>query len=256
MSSGLEGWKSTPWNNEGAADPVAAESPDVAGREAIRFDMPGGGKRNEAEPDVPNFQEGETAFIGYSGFFADGFPVDTDTWQLIMQFKQPGTGSPPLAVEVGRGQLRLANNGGSQRDFCPVRAGAPVEFRLRITFGGTIDAYCGDRQTLTDYATPSSNVAGSAYLKTGIYRDTAIGQDSTLFLDDLKVGDSLESVSGLAGGTDEGSTATSADTVSASTVSADTEPAGTEAAGPRRVGVSRSTPASMTGSTSRRPSRR
>ncbi len=172
--------------------------------------MPGGGKRTEAEPDIPEFTEGETSFVGYSGFFGQGFPTNTDTWQLIMQFKQPGTGSPPLAVEVGKGQLRLANDGGSQKDFCPVTQGA-FSFQLGVTFGGGVDAWCNGKQTLTGYRTPKSNVQGSAYLKTGIYRDESIKQDSTLFLNDLKVGKSLESVSGLAGagnGTDAAATAT------------------------------------------------
>ena len=210
LAGGLEGFKSTPWNNQGATDPSAATSPNVPGREAVKFEMPGGGKRTEAEPDIPEFTEGETSFVGYSGFFGQGFPTNTDTWQLIMQFKQPGTGSPPLAVEVGKGQLRLANDGGSQKDFCPVTQGA-FSFQLGVTFGGGIDAWCNGKQTLTGYRTPKSNVQGSAYLKTGIYRDESIKQDSTLFMNDLKVGKSLESVSGLAGagnGTDAAATAT------------------------------------------------
>ena len=204
LSAGLEGFTSTPWNNEGATDPQAAPSPDVPGRTAVKFVMPAGGKRTEAEPDIAEFQAGKTASVGYAGYFAPGFPVDTDSWQLIMQFKQPGEGSPPLAVEVGGGQLRLANHGGNQKNFCAVTGGS-FSFRLRITFGGTVDAWCGDRQTLRDYRTPASNVDGSAYLKTGIYRDQSITQAGTLFLDDLLIGDTVESVSGLAGGDGGGS---------------------------------------------------
>ena len=220
LAGGLDGFKSTPWNNQGATDPSAAASPNVPGRTAVKFEMPGGGKRTEAEPDIPDFTQGEKAFVGYSGFFDQGFPTDTDTWQLIMQFKQPGTGSPPLAVEVGKGQLRLANNGRNQKDFCPVTAGA-FSFQMSITFGGAIDAWCNGKQTLSGYRTPEPNLArGSAYLKTGIYRDPAITQDSTLFLNDLKIGRTLESVSGLAGaGT--GSTATAATTDPATTDSTD-----------------------------------
>ena len=228
LSSGLEGFKSTPWNNQGATDPQAAPSPDVPGRTAVKFTMPAGGKRTEAEPDVAEFPEGRTAFVGYRGFFAPGFPVDTDAWQLIMQFKQPGEGSPPLAVEVGKGQLRLANNGGNQKDFCPVGVGA-FSFRLRITFGGTIDAWCGDRQTLRDYRTPEPNVNGSAYLKTGIYRDSSIGRPGTLFLDDLLIGDTEASVSGLAGGA--GRSTGTPGPIAAGTTPAGTTPAGTTPAG-------------------------
>lgn len=217
LTKGLAGFKDTPWNNQNATDPSDAESPNVPGREAVKFEMPGGGKRTEAEPDVPEFQDGETKFVGYSGFFDQGFPTDTGTWQLIMQFKQPGTGSPPLAVEVGNGQLRLANNGGNQKDFCPVGPGA-FSFQLGITFGGAIDAYCNGKQTLSGYRTPESNVKGSAYLKTGIYRDESIGQDSTLFLNDLKIGDDLASVSGLAGATGgSGDTAPAAGSTAATT---------------------------------------
>ncbi len=198
LAGGLTGFKSTPWNNQGATDPSSAASPNVPGRKAVKFEMPGGGKRTEAEPDIPEFTQGQKAFVGYSGFFDQGFPTNTDTWQLIMQFKQPGTGSPPLAVEVGKGQLRLANDGGSEKDFCPVTQGA-FSFQLGVTFGGAIDAWCNGKQTLTGYTTPKPNVQGSAYLKTGIYRDESIKQDSTLFLNDLKVGKTLDSVSGLAG---------------------------------------------------------
>ncbi|NMO88648.1 cutinase family protein [Actinomycetospora sp. TBRC 11914] len=202
LGKGLTGFKSTPWNNQNATDPSSAASPNVPGRQAVKFEMPGGGKRTEAEPDVPEFQEGQKAFVGYSGFFAKGFPTTTDTWQVIMQFKQPGTGSPPLAVEVGKGQLRLANNGRNEKDFCPVTDGQAFSFRLGITFGGAVDAWCNGQQTLSGFRTPESNVQGSAYLKTGIYRDEAITQDSTLFVNDLKVGKTLESVSDLAGAND------------------------------------------------------
>jgi polysaccharide lyase-like protein/cutinase len=213
LASGLKGFKSTPWNNQGATDPSSAASPNVPGRKAVKFEMPGGGKRTEAEPDIPEFKEGEKTFVGYSGFFDQGFPTNTDTWQLIMQFKQPGTGSPPLAVEVGKGQLRLANDGGGEKDFCPVTQGA-FSFQLGVTFGGAVDAWCNGKQTLTGYTTPKSNVQGRAYLKTGIYRDESIKQDSTLFLNDLKVGKTLESVSGLAGA---GSGATGATSTTATT---------------------------------------
>ncbi len=200
----------------------------MPGRKAVKFEMPGGGKRTEAEPDIPEFTEGEKAFVGYSGFFDQGFPTNTDTWQLIMQFKQPGTGSPPLAVEVGKGQLRLANDGGGQKDFCPVTQGA-FSFQLGVTFGGAIDAWCNGKQTLTGYTTPKPNVQGSAYLKTGIYRDESIRQDSTLFLNDLKVGTTLESVSGLAGA-ESGSAATTAGTAPSADATADQAAAAAPAA--------------------------
>jgi hypothetical protein len=241
LAGGLEGFKSTPWNNQGATDPSSAASPNVPGRKAVKFEMPGGGKRTEAEPDIPEFTEGQKAFVGYSGFFDQGFPTNTDTWQLIMQFKQPGTGSPPLAVEVGKGQLRLANDGGGQKDFCPVTQGA-FSFQLGVTFGGAIDAWCNGKQTLTGYTTPKSNVQGSAYLKTGIYRDESITQDSTLFLNDLKVGKTLESVSGLAGA-GSGATAAAATTDPAADGTAD-QAAATEPAAPTTRAPASAAPAS------------
>jgi hypothetical protein len=213
LVEGLEGFKSTPWNNQNATDPSAAASPNVPGREAVKFEMPGGGKRTEAEPDVPEFREGQKAFIGYSGFFDKGFPTNTDTWQVIMQFKQPGTGSPPLSVEVGKGQLRLANNGRNQKDFCPVTDGGAFSFQLGVTFGGAVDAWCNGQQTLSAFRTPEPNVQGSAYLKTGIYRDESIKQDSTLFVNDLKVGKTLDSVSVLAGAANGSGTTASASAV-------------------------------------------
>jgi hypothetical protein len=67
-------------------------------------------------------------------------------------------------------------------------------------------------------------VQGSAYLKTGIYRDEAIKQDSTLFVNDLKVGKTLASVSGLAGAGGS-KAATDAAAVAAPTSSSTAQPA-------------------------------
>ncbi len=204
MTGGLAGWKSTPWNNQGATNPAAAPSPNVPGRQAVKFDNPPGGKRTEAEPDTPNITAGDT-YVGYSAVLDQGFPVDASSWLVIMQFKQQSSaGSPPFSVEIGKGNVRLAFNGTNEKDFCPVQPGQPFSFVLHAKFpSGPIDAWCNGKQTLTKFAPPGGKImdGGDAYLKTGVYKDTGIGH-AVLFLDDLKVGRSLADVSGLAGGTD------------------------------------------------------
>ena len=207
MTSGLEGFQSTPWNNENAKDPVAADSPNVAGRQAVKFEVPGGGKRSEAQPEKDTFKDGDHKFFGYSAFLDRNFATDADSWQVIWQLHDNGVnGSPPVAIEVGKGHLWLATSGNDHdKDLGAVAPGSNVSVQLEVEFktgGGFVNVWRDGKQLVSNYTPPKgTTVDGGAYLKTGIYRDPSEGKDSTLFLNDLKIGDSLASVSNLAGAT-------------------------------------------------------
>ena len=66
--------------------------------------------------------------------------------------------------------------------------------------------YRGGRQVLQDFRPPRGTMIDSFdYLKTGIYRHTGgPAEPATIFLNDLKIGETLESVSGLAGAETDG----------------------------------------------------
>lgn len=188
-------------------DAVAAVSPSVPGRQAVKFEVPGGGKRSESQPEKDTFTDGDRKFFGYSAFLDENFATDAQSWQVIWQLHDNGVnGSPPVALEVGEGRLWLATAGNDRdKDLGPVTPGSNVSVQLEVEFetgGGFVNVWRDGQQLVSNYTPPQgTTVDGGAYLKTGIYRDPSEGQDSTLFLNDLKIGDSLESVSDLAGAT-------------------------------------------------------
>jgi hypothetical protein len=177
---------------EGAPVPRVGTAPD--GRPAMLFSVPGGGERAEVLPRVPVGREGQEIWVHYVAKLAD-VPVQTRTWQVILQWHQlADTGSPPIALEVGRGQLRLANVGTHQQSLGPVTANATVDVVLRIRFSqdpdtGLIEVWRNGREVLTDYHPPEGTLLdGADYVKMGIYRDPAIRQASSMAVTRLAIG--------------------------------------------------------------------
>ncbi|WP_328305566.1 cutinase family protein [Actinomycetospora sp. NBC_00405] len=208
LTSGLAGFQdSTGGNVEGGGlDPEEVESPNVPGRQVVKLEVPGGAKRSEVRPEeAQDIRAGEHLFFGYSAFLPADFPVDTSDWQVIWQLHDGGTNtSPPVALEIVDGNLWLANVGDRVRDLGPVQAGRNLDVQLDIRFeegGGSVSVYRGGRQVLQDFRPPRGTMIDSFdYLKTGIYRHTGgPAEPATIFLNDLKIGETLESVSGLAG---------------------------------------------------------
>lgn len=210
----MAGFQSTPWNNEGATDPVAAASPNVPGRQAVKFEVPGGGKRSEAQPDGSQYKSGDHDFFGYSAYLDNDFATDADSWQVIWQLHDGGTnGSPPVALEIGQGKLWLATSGNDHdKDLGAVTPGSDVAVQMEVQFaqgGGLVNIWRDGKQVLSDYRPPKGTmVDGSDYMKTGIYRDPSESKASTLYLNDLKIGSSLASVQNLAGETTSGGAST------------------------------------------------
>jgi hypothetical protein len=201
-SAGLKNFRSTPWNNQGASSPTV-------GGGVLNVSMPGGGKRSEVEPKFGALSEGDDYYFGFSVKLAPDFPVNTSNWQVITQFKNDGTGSPPLELKVQDGKFLVdGDSGGFSRVVGDATPGQWTHLVLRVKFSstdGTVSAWQDGVQKIADYAPPSGTMyAGkNSYVKTGIYRDTSIGQAGKLSFGSWAIGTTLGSVSkGLPAGLD------------------------------------------------------
>ena len=201
-SAGLRNFLSTPWNNQGAAAPTL-------GGGLLNFSMPGGGKRSEVEPKFKDLQEGDEYYFGFSVKLAPDFPVGTSDWQVITQFKNDGTGTPPLELKVQNGKFLIDGDSGAfSRVVGDATPGRWTHLALKVKFSssdGSVSAWQDGVQKIADYAPPSGTMyAGkSSYVKTGIYRDPSIGQAGKLSFGSWAIGTTLGSVSkGLPAGLD------------------------------------------------------
>jgi hypothetical protein len=179
------GFKATPWNTEhgppwpppiGAA-PQGTDGGPRSGR-AIRFSLEPGGKRIEVEPDVATFGAGQDAWIGLRLYFAPGFPLAIDDWQVITQFHGADVTSPQQCVQVRRGKLSIADG----HSFGPTLVTGQW-YALVVRFSadphGTTSAWLDDVPVLSGYAAGLNNLP--LYWKTGYYRDPAITTPGTVW---------------------------------------------------------------------------
>lgn len=199
FSNDWDGWEDTPWNDEPqgeVARPTIVDSP-VSGK-CGRFYLDSGQKRNESEPSAGHsISEGDVLIVRFTDFLEDGFPIDTDSWQVILQFKNDGEGSPPCEIKIGNGKYSLdGNSGGWSHDIGPATTGEPIDIAVQIVFSAdpnvaTIDAWHNGTQTVTAAKPQGAGTlyeGTSSYIKTGIYRDSAIEGAGTRFLDTLTIG--------------------------------------------------------------------
>jgi len=215
-AQGLGRFKDTPHNIVGGK----GEKPTVGvvdasgspGRKAVRMTMPAGGTRAEVEPNVANLLEGQDRFFRLSVRLAPGFPTDPRTWQAITQWKNDGTGSPPLEIRVEDGAFVLGGGfghpGGPKTFRLPIGA-APVnrvvDLMVHVRFSrdpaqGVVDVWTGGQQVITAFHPPGGTLypggTGSlfSYWKIGIYRDSEIVDPAGLEVSDARVGTSARSV--------------------------------------------------------------
>jgi polysaccharide lyase-like protein len=203
-------FKDTPWNFVGAKQPTVVPATDLPGQKALKFTMPGGAQRAEIEPNVDNFTEGQDRYIRLTVRLAPDFPIDTDTWQLITQFKNEGTGSPPLELRIGKGNFILSGGadapGGSKnfdKTIAPAVVGKVTTLVLHVKFSsnsstGVVDAWVDGQQKVSGYHPAAGTLyrGDYSYWKLGLYRDRGIGKPATYELSDARLGDSFASVAG------------------------------------------------------------
>ena len=193
-SAGLGNFKRTPWNVVGAKTPKVSDG-------VLGVSMPGGGKRAEVEPDFKNLREGDEYYFGFSVRLADDFPADGGQWQVITQWKNQGTGTPPLEVKVQDGHFVLDGDGGSFSQVVgDAKPGRWTHLVMRVAFSasnGSVSAWQDGASTLSDYSPSSGTLYSgkSSYLKVGLYRDSSISSDGALQFGSYAIGTSRGAVS-------------------------------------------------------------
>ena len=175
---------------------------------AIRFTVPSGSQRAEIEPDVPKLTEGQTRYFRLTYVLPPSFPTEPRGFQLATQWKNDGTGSPPLEVRVEKDHFVLGGGygrpGGSRlfsTDIAPVITGRPVEIVVGIRFSsdptkGQVDVWIDGQRTITGFRPPGGTLYPglSSYWKVGLYRDTGNAGTASVDLLAAAMGTSYESV--------------------------------------------------------------
>ncbi|WP_245561464.1 heparin lyase I family protein [Actinomycetospora chiangmaiensis] len=213
--AGFGNFDDTPWNNVGANAPVIVNSPVTSGAKSAQFTMPGGGTRSEIVPTTAEFGEGQDRYFRFSFYLPAGFPTQVNTWQVITQWKNDGTGSPPLEITVGGGNLNLEGGYGypaGPRTFAkplaPATTGQRIDLVIHVFFSrdpskGTVDVWRNGTQVLAGYkpaggtlypTSAASTATTSSYWKMGLYRDSAITQAAQYTIESAKVGNTYASV--------------------------------------------------------------
>jgi hypothetical protein len=201
---GLSGFKDTPYNVTGSSSVKVVDGPS----KAIRFTVPSGSQRAEIEPDVPKLTEGQTRYFRLTYVLPPSFPTEPRGFQLATQWKNDGTGSPPLEVRVEKDHFVLGGGygrpGGSRlfsTDIAPVITGRPVEIVVGIRFSsdptkGQVDVWIDGQRTITGFRPPGGTLYPglSSYWKVGLYRDTGNAGTASVDLLAAAMGTSYESV--------------------------------------------------------------
>lgn len=210
----LANFRNTPYNNDGAPPPEIVDAPGITGAKAVRYTVPGGGKRTELEPQVQSYKEGNDAYFGFAWNLPQDFPVNADGWQVVAQWKNDGDGSPPIEVKVDHGQFVLDGGAGGENPgqnyfsvpIGPAVVGQQTDIVLHVTFStdptkAQVDVWMNGQKRIDAYRPPGGTryQDEDSYLKTGIYRDSAIPQTATLYLIDARVARSYDSAAALVG---------------------------------------------------------
>ncbi|GAA4865128.1 heparin lyase I family protein [Actinomycetospora straminea] len=187
--------------NEQDGTPQQVASPDAPSRQALQFTLGGGDERTELEPKIPQQREGQVQYYSYVARLADDFPTDVNTWQVLLQWHHLGSsGSPPIALEVRGNRLMLAAEGEDLQDLGPIRPGDQVDVTMRVLFSqdpsrGAVDVWRGSDHVMRAYRPEGGTMLDEGnYLKVGLYRDDSIDEEGRLWLEDLRVGPTIESV--------------------------------------------------------------
>ncbi|MEJ2870399.1 heparin lyase I family protein [Actinomycetospora sp. OC33-EN08] len=215
-SSGFGRFDDTPWNNVGASAPVIVNSPVTSGARAAQFTMPGGGTRTEIVPTTASFTEGQDRWFKFSFFLPTDFPTQVNTWQLLTQWKNDGTGSPPLELSVRDGNLNLSGGWGHPTGpklfgqvLGPAVTGQRTDLVVHIFFSrdpakGVVDIWNNGAPVLsgykpaggTLYPTSSGTASVGSYWKMGIYRDSAITLPARYTIESARIGNTRATVGG------------------------------------------------------------
>lgn len=180
---------------EGAEKPTVVDDPLGSGSKVGKFTIEPGGKRTELYIEEGKFSNGDKMAFAFSVLLEDGFPTD-EGWQLITQWKNDGTGSPPMELSIEGGNYTLSGGHMIGKNFReeigPAKTGVWTDFVFEIEFeggGGSVDAWLNGEQALSGFTPPGGTLYSgkSSYLKTGYYRNTAIGATGTVYFDNWQI---------------------------------------------------------------------
>lgn len=200
----LSEFDDTPWNQVGSPDPEITSTVARTGDHSIAFTIPGGGNRNEVVPDMEWLDEGDELYFGFSTMLGDGFPID-ESWQVITQWKNDGTGSPPIELAVENGEYSVQGGFGHpdgnrqfSREIAPASTGQWVDWVFHIRFSsdpdeGFIEIWKDGQLAVPRFSPDSGTLYPDleSYVKIGYYRNTGIDEDGTVYIDNWRVGSSM-----------------------------------------------------------------
>jgi hypothetical protein len=210
----LTQYEDAPWNFVGAPAAALVTSPVAQGTYAAKFVLPPGVARNElvARSPADSLVNGQTRFFAWSVYLPSDFVFDR-RWRLIAQWKNDGTGSPPVEFMLWGNRWRLEGgwNGGDNADTSDLRvawAGRALRGRwtrfvagIRFRAGTPSEPYQGCITLWRDGVrvlrrTPFKTlyIDRESFLKVGVYRDAGIRTTDAIYQDGWKMGTTYGSV--------------------------------------------------------------
>jgi hypothetical protein len=212
-SGGLSQWSSVQRVAQDRLDVV--QSPARQGQYAGRVEIRGGdpllhtGQRSEVLWGADNnltLKNGDEYYFGWSTYFAKDFPSPTNGGHcLFIQWKNGGTGSPPLDLECKNEQISITYGGKCGGWNTPLVRGGWNDFVARIKFNasssvGFIELWhkapneAAMTKKVDHCATSTLNSGINSYLKLGYYRRYDEQRTGVLYHDGMKVGSSYSAV--------------------------------------------------------------
>ena len=196
---------------EDAPEPTVTRAIVRQGGYAGRFYVPAGGKRAEIKAGdssnhVYKFAEGDDRWFGFSTYLPAGFPLNQRGWQVLSQWKNDGTGAPPIELGIEWGGNRFAFTGGSgdqehQILVGPVTLGTWVDWVVHVRFSsrpsvGYYDVWRDGTKVVSGYHPEGGTLYGGreSYWKMGLYRSPRLGTSATAYNDAFRLGSSFQAV--------------------------------------------------------------
>ena len=171
------------------------DSPVREGSRAARFEIRDGDSVNgSARAELAYMDdmasEGQERTYSWSTFLPSDYPI-VDKWQDIVQWKNEGTGTPPLQIGIRGDQIGLA--GGPQVNYrwpwkTTLERGKWLDFTVRIKWSsnaqvGWVEAWYEGQKVLERYPMATLYPGLENYFKLGLYRDSSISQTGVVFHD-------------------------------------------------------------------------
>jgi hypothetical protein len=138
--------------------------------------------------------EGEELTYSWRTMFATNYP-SAPQWQDFLQWKNEGTGTPPLQMKVEGEQISIQT--GSQFNYkklwtTPLVRGQWLDFSVRIHWSenaatGWVEVTYNGQQVLSRTPLATLYPGLSNYLKMGLYRAAAVSGTGVVYHDRLRV---------------------------------------------------------------------